>query len=479
MWLRGQLWSSSGERQGLDSLRQCLTEIRKALGPAAEMLITDRGSIGFNRELVRIETPSPDAAAELCADLDLPDPQFRKWLEGQREKLARRESPPVLRETRQAPPSVIVFALAHDVPEAAKWVHQTLREAMSLLLRAGGDIEIVSEDRPIDPVDRRFHSYFYVTIEVNQLGDSVVVSTRLERGPRGALLWNSGQTWLVNDGSDESIWRVQKLAFSSHEKLADAVANAEGDTPQDETAFALAVRGRNRLFEFNRAALIDADRLFARAYELEPRGAFLAWRHFTRNTALFEHLSDDFLEPMDRIDLIEQAIIDNPDSALVLALASQDAFVRKNDLGLARALVGDSIEQSAVNPLGLAFQSNIHILGGEHDKAIQAATQAHSLVKGEPYRGFWSMFLCMAHMAKGDYETAGLHASMSHYMMPRMVAAQRFLYALNEAMGRETQAQTVFRKIRQREPDFTKQVLFRNDYPVGTMRRTGIMELLS
>ena len=170
--------------------------------------------------------------------------------------------------------------------------------------------------------------------------------------------------------------------------------------------------------------------------------------------------------------------MDSSTNPFVLSVASQDAFVRKGDLDLAKALVGDAIEKNPVNPLALGFQSNIMVLTGEYDHSIQSATRAHDLVKNEPYRGFWSLFLCLPYMAKGDYETAAFHANMSHYLMPRMVAAQRFLYALNEAMGRESQALTVFRKIRKREPDFSKQHLFRSDYPVGTMRRTGIMELL-
>ena len=272
---------------------------------------------------------------------------------------------------------------------------------------------------------------------------------------------------------------MNKLAFWTHEQAAGALAEAHGQRDATNNAYALAIMGRNRLFEFSRESLKDADRMFAAAYQLEPQGSFLAWRHFLRNTTAIEHLSDDFLEPINRGDLIEQAVIDSSTNSFVLAVASQDALGRQNDLGLAKALVDDALERNPVNPLGLGFLSNIHTLNGEFQKSIKAAERAQSLVQSQSYRGFWSMFLCMSHMAQGDYEKAVFHANMAHYLMPRLLAAQRFLYALNEALGRESQALTVMRKIRKREPDFSKQHLFRNDYPSRTMRHSGIMDLLS
>ena len=481
MWLRGKLWSTSGQAQGSDSLRQCLTEIRRALGDDSPALITDRRSVALDENAVQVQDYAPGGGdpLEFCSDIDISDPEFRAWMDSAEARFANSgNAPAVFSEGISIAKSVVVFSLAHDVPENVQWVYQSLRENVSLLLHEGGDIDVVTERASVPVVKDPKANYFFVVFDVTSISGQAVVSTRLDSGADGRTIWNSGQKWLPNDGSDKTIWELHKLAYWTHEETAKAVSDAFGERTNVNNAFALAIRGRNRLFEFSQESLKDADRLFAAAYQIEPRGSFLAWRHFLRNTATFEHLTEDFLEPVNRVDLIEQAVIDNSTNSFVLAVASQDAFVRKSDLGLAQALAGDSISSNEVNPLGLAFQSNIHILSGELDKSVDFAKRAQSLVANQSYRGFWSMFLCMSYMAKGDYETAIFHASMSHYLMPRLVAAQRFLYALNEAMGRESQAMTVFRKIRKREPDFSKQHLFRSDYPVGTMRRTGIMELL-
>ena len=482
MWLRGKLWSTSGQTQASDSLRQCLTEVRKALGPHAAALVTDRRSVALAANMVdvRLQGADDDEGAAILSDLDVSDPEFRAWLAGVQGKF----DPGVPmseasgRTADKKIGAVVVLTLAHRVPDEAQWVYQSLRESIALLLREGGHVDVVTEREPL-PTSALSPQYFFVVFDISTIADQAVISTRLDSGIDGRTLWTSGQKWLPNDGSDKTVWELNKLAYWTHEKTAIAVSDAQSDRNETNNAFALAIRGRNRLFEFSRESLMDADRLFAAAYQIEPRGAFLAWRHFLRNTATFEHLSDDFLEPINRADLIEQAVIDSPSNSIVLAVASQDAFVRKNDLGLAKALVSDAHDRNTVNPLGLGFQSNIDILAGDLDSAIQAALRAQALVSNETYRGFWSMFPCMAYMAKGDYEQAAFHANMAHYLMPRLVAAQRFLYALNEALGRESQALTVIRKIQKREPDFSKQHLFRSDYPVGTMRRTGIMELLA
>jgi len=313
---------------------------------------------------------------------------------------------------------------------------------------------------------------------VNAAAGQAVVSMRLESGVDGRLLWNSGQKWLQNEASDTTIWQLHDLAYWAHEQTSSALVEVYGDLNVPRTAHALAMLGRKRMFEISRESLIDADRLFTAAYEMEPNGAFLAWRHFLRNHAMIEHLTDDFLEPVNRADLIEQAIMDDSNNSLVLAVASQDALARQNDLELAEALSEQAIDRNPANPLGLAIRSNIHTLNGEFDLSIQSAERALSLVSKQSYRGVWSGFLCMSYMAQGNFEKAVFHANMAHYLMPRLMAAQRFLYVLNEALGRDTQAMTIMQKIRKREPDFSKYHLFRDDYPSRTMRRTGILELL-
>lgn len=480
VWLRGRLWSTSGPSQGADSLRQSLTELRKALGPYAAALVTDRRSVSLASDLVDVQLPNvgDDQNVELCEDVDVSDPAYLEWLANVRDRFrtANGSAPALIELQPDTSIPVVVFSLAHAVPEDVLWVFQTLRESISVLLGEGGSINVVNERDDLPNLSTGKRPYFFVVFDVNSVPGQAVVSMRLECGNDGRTIWSSGQKWLSNDGGDETIWELNKLAYHAHEETSSALAASHGELSGANSALALAALGRKRLFEYSKESLMDADRLFSAAYQVEPHGAFLAWRCFLRNTATIEHLSDSFLDPVNRSDLIEQAIMDNSTSSFVLAVASQDAMARQNDVKLAKALVLDALDRNTANPLGIGILSNLQSLEGEADASLHSAKRAQSLVDNQSYRGFWSAFVCLSYMAKGDYEQAAFQANMGHYLAPRFLAAQRLLYVANVALGRESQAMTILQKIRKREPEFSKHHLFRNDYPNRTLRVTGILD---
>ena len=62
-WLAGNLWPDSEPEQALYNLRRCLSELRQALGTAADALLTPaRQTIRLNREGVRVDVYVFDAA---------------------------------------------------------------------------------------------------------------------------------------------------------------------------------------------------------------------------------------------------------------------------------------------------------------------------------------------------------------------------------------------------------------------------------
>lgn len=99
-WLQDKLWSDRGQRQGADSLRQCLVEIRSALGEHVDCLRTDHTFVALDPDAVNIRTWPEEAephGAEFLEGLDVRDPEFEDWLRLQRrtyaEKSARARRP--------------------------------------------------------------------------------------------------------------------------------------------------------------------------------------------------------------------------------------------------------------------------------------------------------------------------------------------------------------------------------------------------
>jgi hypothetical protein len=92
-WLESRLWSDRGAEQASGSLRQALSELRKALGPLADHLESDRDCV----RLIRFETDldrDPGAARlalsggrEFLEGIDILDPAFGDWLTEERQRV--------------------------------------------------------------------------------------------------------------------------------------------------------------------------------------------------------------------------------------------------------------------------------------------------------------------------------------------------------------------------------------------------------
>ncbi|MGL6211242.1 MAG: SARP family transcriptional regulator, partial [Paracoccaceae bacterium] len=71
--LQALLWSDRTPDQQSASLRQALSDLRRALGPFKGVLLADRQSIGFDPVEVVVATTGPDSRPFLDG-LEVPDP---------------------------------------------------------------------------------------------------------------------------------------------------------------------------------------------------------------------------------------------------------------------------------------------------------------------------------------------------------------------------------------------------------------------
>ena len=108
--LQDKLWSDRGAEQGAASLRQTLTEIRKALGERyRDCLVSDLHGIGFAAGRVTVDLDDVDVSElarlveppQLLEDIDVADEEFEDWLRNQRAAFGRR-----IAASRAAPDTV-------------------------------------------------------------------------------------------------------------------------------------------------------------------------------------------------------------------------------------------------------------------------------------------------------------------------------------------------------------------------------------
>jgi hypothetical protein len=91
--LQDKLWSDRGPEQGAASLRQTLTEIRRAFGERyRDCLVSDMRGIGLDPDRVTVDVDTADLSEfastvevpQLFEDLDVADEEFEHWLRNQR-----------------------------------------------------------------------------------------------------------------------------------------------------------------------------------------------------------------------------------------------------------------------------------------------------------------------------------------------------------------------------------------------------------
>lgn len=93
-WLEARLWSDRGQEQASGSLRQALTELRKALGPLSGTLTSDRDCVALSGIRTDLDADPAGAAAmlaqgrEFLEGIDVIDPAFNLWLAEERQRVA-------------------------------------------------------------------------------------------------------------------------------------------------------------------------------------------------------------------------------------------------------------------------------------------------------------------------------------------------------------------------------------------------------
>ncbi|KAM3107485.1 AfsR/SARP family transcriptional regulator [Phormidesmis sp. 146-33] len=121
-WLEARLWSDRGQEQASGSLRQALTELRKALGPLADHLTSDRDCVALSGLRTDLDADPAGAAARLAQGreflegIDVIDPAFNLWLAEERQRVAAE-----LGRATVAPVAAVPFSLRlGELPEGTE-----------------------------------------------------------------------------------------------------------------------------------------------------------------------------------------------------------------------------------------------------------------------------------------------------------------------------------------------------------------------
>ncbi|RVH09641.1 hypothetical protein [Sinorhizobium meliloti] len=484
-WLQQRLWSDRAPEQAAGSLRAALSEMRRALGPHRQMLIASRHAVSLDPAYFQIvyepsDGEQPGSAPQPFEDVAVHDRAFElairavrgdvlvRWTQ-QRRTAARRKRIVLVRSDARGAPAADVGA-------------RLLQNRILSALRQIDDLEIMSAGaddgaNDLDVPGGQPQSMLLIRVLSVAVKDDVFLSCEIQSGRR---LWSDIASVPGAIGAMHESVELDRLALSTVDHVVDAFVDQASIEGSNACALALAREARNLFFQLDKASLINADRLFQRAFEIEARGRYLAWRGFLRNAAFFQHRSMSFLDGSATVtDFAIEALRHSPDDAIVHTISSQIEYIHQGNLRTPLVMAQRGVTRDPTEPLGWALLSNALSTNGKLEEGYRAALRALDLSRNGPFQFYFEHFACMAAVALAEYDQALLHARMALRFRPDFVSTRRYEVALLLHRDDTPRLNLSVASLRQQEPGFTSIALLDSTYPVNTLRLLPIMDAVA
>lgn len=465
--LQDLLWSERGKQQGSDSLRQMLRELRGALREERDILQAGVGWVGLNPEQLRIDLrPVYDAGGvpfEFAADIDIADPEFETWLRDMRLRLtpddesAAMPDPVIGNAPVQVGYAVVLAGVECDDSRARLIGEMVVNEAAA---RACEMIPAtLAEDSAgsVVPIGTRITAFSYAA------GPDCALMVVMHDLPTGRRGWTRRFTIRASDETATLRHAVAQITVALLDR-ARRTASAKWDSfPIWD------------VFSYSRDRLLAADRSLALLPAARQSAVSLALRSYLRNTLITERLTADPGRDADEADALARRARDlAPTHPVVLAVAALAASLRGDAMGaleLAQAACrSDPDSELACYALSQAL-SDV----GRDTEALEAIERGARGALAELGPASWLMRRAQVLVRLGRLGDAENAAAAAFAFAADNRPSLRFLAALRHHRGDLAGAADALRHLRQIEPDFSLELMAQPDYPVQTLRITGLM----
>ncbi|MDI1266176.1 MAG: hypothetical protein PS018_23275 [bacterium] len=500
VWVQDKLWGSRAKEQGAASLRQCVAEIRKALGDARDCLVTDNYILALDPRLFKTDLDhdadtDPEPGSELLEGLDIGEEGFEEWLRDQRLKLRNRGT----RVTTERPASgafahghetghsfrnrVELVRGVHDLRSEASVIADSLIDSVAKTLTELGAAKVVDRRIETDRTgeDDTGHSSRSLSLRSDVFGSDTAQTIRLAllQFPSNTLTWSStlrsaGGASL--DPNDSNVMRCINLAVNV---TIDQLIKVRSEGPERTAAATLCYSGILHLFRLGKMNFETADRLFSSAFDIEPRGIYLAWRAYLRTFLLAERqYSCRQTIEAEAFDFMRRALELEPHNSYVAGLGAHVQTIMRRSYVAAYELAERSVQLNHANPIGWACLGVAKSHLGKPEEGFRDTLTARTIAGSAPYRYQLDALSCIVGTMAGEFEKAVYLAEASHALAPEFAPPLRYLSALYSHAGQHDRSLEMVRRLQRAEPDFCYETLRDKTYPVAGLHRTTIIESL-
>jgi tetratricopeptide (TPR) repeat protein len=378
--LQDLLWSDRSLEQQSASLRQALTELRRALGPYSNVLKSDRTFVSLDPTQVSVVKDS--SRGLFLESVDLRDRAFINWLKRHRESATSAEEQGLSAQSEMngpfAQPRLLIWRPS-GLSASASLIASRYSSALARSISEQVTIEICEMMSP--DLGKRLIADHVVTIEVAVGPAGSEIHMGLETGQRRRRLWVShesiaeplGEATLEHDA-------FQTLLNEAAERYLDALLLHVQSTRSQTSAVFNSRAGVKQLLSLAPDAMTEADDLLRNAFEQDERGVYQAWRALLR----IVHLSNRPAKDTDTFtreaaEFVQQATQMEPLNSMVLAVASKVASLIENDARRGIELAQKAVRLNPSNGLGWCSLSIAAARMGAHQEAPVFAEKARSL----------------------------------------------------------------------------------------------------
>ena len=421
-----------------DSVTQCVSEIRQALGEAGPGLLQTLPRRGYLLTAEVITEPAPAPALSIFSPRS-------------------NELPSI---------AVLPFRQDHRDPDDAYFADGIIEGIVHVLSGVDG-LFVVSRgsalafaQRSLDhrAAGRDLGVRYVLYGGVRRSGGRLRVSTELIEAASGIIL-----------RVDRHESEIDEL-FALQDRIADQVVAAIAPqvrqhelgrslrkAPANLTAYDLVLRALDEIRRMDHAALDRARDLLEQAMRADPDSAmphsYTAWLHSLRIAQGWAANSTAEAEAAGR--LADAALLRDRHDAFALALRGFLLGYTDHEFATARRMLDQAVSVSPSCALAWSWGAGLRCWLDEGPEAVKWAERALRLAPLDDFTFLHEHMLAQAHYTNGAFVCAEASARASLASNPQHLANWRTLIATLVALKRPCEAREIATQMRKREPGFT------------------------
>lgn len=470
-WLEDKLWSSRGPRQARGSLRQVLLDIRTTLGPARDILQSDRTHVWLRAENVTTDLLTPAPGQEFLEGLDVGDNEFEDWLVQQR---------------------------VHEIPHATRAAPAPRKDDI-IRIQCGPALHSAAAPnavaRSVEDQIGKFLTEFVSDAHLTVAGHGTVLPDLLvQSSVHEAETGSSVHVQIIDPASDRLVHSVHtgfdspKQFLESPDQFAQFCWNAADwtlerlpqivgrETPLGHRSEVVQSAFRETL-SFNGARMRAALDHARAAQEERADGVYLAVQAWIMMSMILEEFLPEDRTNLDEIrDLILRAERASPHCPMVNAISATLKVTLFEEFDAAYVAARRSLKANPSNFFAMQTLAACSVRLGNLDKAYATSRRCSQMARGSKFEAMSAIYHVLICLQSTREEEAFELTRYAADIAPDYRAAQRTLVGLLGQRGALSEANARLQKLGALEQGFTLDRFFNDpDYPVHTLRRTGVL----